>query len=234
MNLAPLLLLLALVLGTPSGDDTSKLNDAHKPGVFYGTLKLQPTGDGVHMLVLEAYSYADFDGHMLAAQQGFSTDGASIPRPLWTFVGSPFTGKYLGAAVIHDVGCVSHKYGWQITDRMFYDAMLDLGVSEHQAKILYYGVRFGGPKWQKTELSARTKAALDEKILKSGAISITETAGTTAPSHHAVSVIVPSPTHTLTETDLKAFAQELTRREKTNNPISETEIEKRTEPPLQP
>jgi hypothetical protein len=116
-------------------------------GSFEGTLKLQPTGDGVHMKVLERYSYTDAESHTLAADPGFSTDGASIPRALWTVVGSPFTGKYIGAAVIHDVGCDTHKYSWQITHRMFYDAMRSLGVSQNYALLLYWGVRVGGPKW---------------------------------------------------------------------------------------
>src|SRR5579863_2218818 len=131
-----------LVGATPrlasQGDST-----IHKPGTFYGTLKLQPLPDGINMKVLEAYSYTDASGHALSAQPGFVTDGASIPRALWSIVGSPFTGKYVGAAVIHDVGCEAHKYSWQVTDRMFYDAMLDLGVGEHLAKLMYYGVLVG-------------------------------------------------------------------------------------------
>ena len=117
-------------------------------GTFTGTLTLRPTGDGVNMLVVDPYSYTDPDGHMLSAGSGFKTDGASIPRALWTIVGSPFTGKYIGAAVIHDVGCETHKYSWQVTHRMFYTAMRALGVSDDYALLLYWGVRAGGPKWK--------------------------------------------------------------------------------------
>jgi hypothetical protein len=100
------------------------------------------------MEVLERYSYTDGIGHTLTADPGFKTDGASIPRALWTIVGSPFTGKYIGAAVVHDVGCDTHKYSWEVTHRMFYTAMLELGVSEDYAKLLYWGVRIGGPRWK--------------------------------------------------------------------------------------
>lgn len=116
-------------------------------GEFSGTLKLEPLPDGINMAVLETYSYTDAEQHTLSAVPGFKTDGASIPRVLWSIVGSPYTGKYLGAAVIHDVGCDTHKYSWQITHRMFYTAMRRLGVSDSYAKLLYWGVRLGGPRW---------------------------------------------------------------------------------------
>jgi hypothetical protein len=117
-------------------------------GTFAGTLKLSPTGDGIHMKVLEPISYSDNAGHELDVPANFETDGASIPRLLWTIVGSPFSGgNYVEAAVIHDEGCASHKYDWQITHFMFYEAMIDSGVDEHYAKLLYYGVRLGGPRW---------------------------------------------------------------------------------------
>ena len=223
--------IIGIIAATQSVHDYSALDGGkHKSGVFYGTLKLQPVGDGVHMSVLETFSYSDAYGHILSAQPGFVTDGASIPRALWTVVGSPFTGKYIGAAVIHDVGCVSHKYSWELTDRMFYDAMLDLKVSDHLAKLMYYGVRVGGPRWKSVSLSAATEAELGAAIAKSGAISITETSGTSNQKRHTAQVIVPYPQEPLSESDLKAFDRELSQREKENNPVSTTEIENRTMP----
>ncbi|HTV53686.1 MAG TPA: DUF1353 domain-containing protein [Terriglobia bacterium] len=226
--------MLLLLLTSQSVRDVSSLDEVHRSGVFYGTLKLQPTGDGVHMKVLELYSYKDAYGHILSAQPGFPTDGASIPRALWTVVGSPFTGKYVGAAVIHDVGCESHKYSWQVTDRMFYDAMLDLGVGNHLAKLMYYGVRLGGPKWESVTLAASTEAELKAKIAESGAISITETSGTTNQKHLAARVIVPYPKRAVTDSELREFDQELAKREKENNPISLAEIDDRTAPKTLP
>jgi hypothetical protein len=224
--------LIAMVLFTliPQSVRDVSDTDTHNPGVFYGTLKLEPIGDGVHMKVLELYSYRDFYGHILSAQPGFFTDGASIPRPLWSFVGSPFTGKYVGAAVIHDVGCDSHKYTWQITDRIFYDAMLDSGVSDHLAKIMYYGVRLGGPKWESVTLSAATEAKLSDKIAASGAISITESSGTTNNKRPTAVVVIPYPKRTLSQSELREFDRELTKREHENKPIPLSEIDSRTMP----
>jgi hypothetical protein len=171
-------------------------------GVFTGTLKITPVGDGVHWKLLEPYSYTDPTGKELDAPAGFSTDGASIPRPLWSIVGSPFTGKYVGAAVVHDVGCVNHKYSWQATHRIFYEAMIDLGVDPDYAKLLYYGVRFGGPKW-----TYRTQAA-GCRGCKTATRQI---------------VIVKSPE--ITKSQLDAFQKELKARDAAGNPITVDEIE---------
>lgn len=230
MHIGVVAILLFILIPQSVRDVSDADGDIHKPGVFYGTLKLQPTGDGIHMKVLELYSYRDYYGYILSAQPGFSTDGASIPRPLWSIVGSPFTGKYIGAAVIHDVGCDSHKYTWEVTDKMFYDAMLDLGVTDHLAKLLYYGVRLGGPKWEAVRLSATTEAELSKEIAASGAISITETSGTTNSQHPTAVVVVPYPKRTVSKAELLKFDRELTKREHENNPISLREINDRTTP----
>jgi hypothetical protein len=204
----------------------------HRIGVFYGILQLQPTGDGKTMKVIEPYSYVDADGHAFSAQPGFQTDGASIPRVLWSLIGSPFTGKYIGAAVVHDVGCTTKKYSWQVTHRMFYDAMLDSGVSEHTAKIMYYGVRFGGPKWQRIKITAKNSSELSKKIQQSGALIIHEASGTTGTGPKQAAVTVEVPASPLTSKEIKAFENELSRREKEGQTISLIEIEQRTPEPV--
>jgi Protein of unknown function (DUF1353) len=158
-----LLFLLIICIDCTIAQDAKLLARAY--GEFTGTLKPQPTGDGINMVVLEAYSYSDGNGHSLKADPGFKTDGASIPRALWGIVGSPFTGPYIGAAIIHDVGCDTHKYSWQVTHRMFYSAMRALGVSEEYAKLLYWGVRIGGPKWQEQVISGPSIKDLQRKAL---------------------------------------------------------------------
>lgn len=149
-----LMVFLLVPLVTAKGQAAS---DGHESfGQFTGELDITPTGDGVNWRVKETYSYTDAEGHTLTADPGFLTDGASIPRALWTPIGSPFTGKYPNAAVIHDVGCVSRKYTWQVTHRMFYEAMRASGVSENYALLLYWGVRLGGPKWKEVTVDGGT------------------------------------------------------------------------------
>ncbi len=116
-------------------------------GVFHGRLVLVPVGDGVHMKLQEAFSYTDWEGHVLEAPVGFESDGATIPRAAWSIIGGPWNGKYIAAAVVHDVGCDTHKYSWQITGRLFYEAMVDSDVPKAQALTMYYAVLVGGPHW---------------------------------------------------------------------------------------
>jgi hypothetical protein len=180
-------------------------------GKFTGTLKLSPVGDGIHMTVLEAISYDDGLRHELDVPANFETDGASIPRALWTIVGSPFSGgNYVEAAVIHDEGCVSHKYDWQTTHMMFYRAMIDSGVSEHYAKLLYYGVRLGGPRW--------------EEVATGPPGSFGKTGGSTT-LEEVLPPVITSPDLT---NKLKEFDSELKKSEAAGHPISIRTIDKRT------
>lgn len=42
--------------------------------------------------------------HTYTVPQGFETDGASIPRFLWSCVGHPFDSELLFSALVHDAG----------------------------------------------------------------------------------------------------------------------------------
>lgn len=77
------------------------------------------------------------------------TDGATIPDWAQRLIGEPYSDEYLLAAVVHDHYCYdeNHVRGWRETHRMFYDALLALGVPMVKAKIMYAAVYLGGPKW---------------------------------------------------------------------------------------
>jgi hypothetical protein len=67
------------------------------------------TEDGTEdrgMRLLKAFSFEDPDSKKWPAPTGSVVDGASIPRALWTIVGSPYTGDYRRASVVHDVAWV--------------------------------------------------------------------------------------------------------------------------------
>jgi hypothetical protein len=238
-------------------DALDKLPDVpHKSGRYIGTLQISPSepNDGVHWRVQQFFSYEDAYGHTLTAEPGFPTDGASIPRVLWAVVGSPFTGKYPKAAVIHDVGCVTHKYTWQETDRIFFDAMLDAGVSDRQAKLFYWAVREAGPRWTPKVIVASSKADLAQKISQSKAkpvykaptrsacamcstvpnyarspmSQLLEEAVKRADGQWIVPAAIPEPSRELSEAQVKAFDSQLKARERAGNPITLREIEKRT------
>lgn len=86
-----------------------------------------------------------------SAKAGNLTDGASIPKIFQPFVGSPFDSAYLDAAIIHDHYCDRNVRSFLSTHRVFYNAMMALGVEPKQALIMYYAVLVGGPKWLKLE-----------------------------------------------------------------------------------
>jgi hypothetical protein len=143
----------------------SGFTQVNEKGHFDGILVLKPEPDGRNMSVVDKFSYTDWEGHTLTAQPGFVSDGATIPRVAWSLVGGPWEGKYRQAAVIHDVGCVSHEFSWKITHRLFYEAMLDSEVARPLALTMYYAVLAGGPRWELLAVrTAATPSELDAEV----------------------------------------------------------------------
>ena len=103
--------------------------------------------DATHWELLEDLSFVDKNGVLFQAPKGYKTDGASIPWPLWSVIGSPFTGNYVSSAIIHDVYCDLKSRDWKLVHRTFYDAMIAEGSPSLLAKVMYFGVYRFGPKW---------------------------------------------------------------------------------------
>ena len=79
----------------------------------------------------------------------FDFDGASIPRALWSIVGSPMTDGYQRAGCLHDALYASEYFDRKMCDELFLEAMISDGVSEAKAKMMYYAVRsFGWLVWR--------------------------------------------------------------------------------------
>jgi hypothetical protein len=146
--------------------------------------------DDRRMLLLDDFWFDDGQRRWEAEGKTTTVDGASIPRALWTLVGSPYTGDYRRASIVHDVACV--EAGGSATkrrqaDRMFYKACRAGGCSPSRAALLYLGVRIGAyaglvPAWRgafdrsqaRLELTAaEARLAADyrlagERLLRSG------------------------------------------------------------------
>lgn len=118
-----------------------------KFGSFVGTLDLRMNGDGRTAMLLAPFGYIDPDGKKWETPAGWKVDGASIPWPLWSIIGSPWAGKYREASVIHDYYCDKKTQPWAFVHKVFYTAMLANGVNEVQAKIMYVAVYRFGPRW---------------------------------------------------------------------------------------
>lgn len=104
---------------------------------------LSDKGDDRDMRILEPFWYVDPAGRRWDAPSGTVINGASIPRTLWSSVGSPYTGDYRRAALVHDAAVGSDGVLRADADQMFYFACLCGGCSLLQAKLLYAGVRLG-------------------------------------------------------------------------------------------
>ncbi|UYZ57577.1 DUF1353 domain-containing protein [Hymenobacter latericus] len=104
---------------------------------------LPEAGADRRMLLLEDFWYTDPDGRTWVAPAGSVIDGASIPAPLWSTIGSPYTGEYRRASIVHDVACADARVNRREADRMFYFACQAGGCSRLQAELLYAGVRIG-------------------------------------------------------------------------------------------
>ncbi|WP_079992526.1 DUF1353 domain-containing protein [Campylobacter pinnipediorum] len=92
----------------------------------------------------------DFIFENIKIQKGYKTNGANVPRLLWSIF-PPNSPEYLSATILHDYLCdvadgtikddtlknVSFKYA----DNMFLKALLELGVNKFKSRLFYYSCR---------------------------------------------------------------------------------------------
>lgn len=110
-----------------------------------------------NMTLEEEFFYVDPFGKKWVAPKDSCLNGATIPKSLWSIVGSPYSGPYRKASVVHDVAVgelcnpeVSYAER-KLADKMFYHACRSGGCSVTHAGLLYIGVRFG--TWRSKYLS---------------------------------------------------------------------------------
>jgi hypothetical protein len=111
---------------------------------------LRERGGDRRMMVLEPVTFVRAGGEVITVEPGFIFDGASIPRPLWALVGSPFTGDYRDGAVIHDWLCKQRAqsgYYSATAHRILYECAMALQCNPNLAWAVWTGVRIGGPRW---------------------------------------------------------------------------------------
>jgi hypothetical protein len=120
---------------------------------FFGAFGPGPSGDFEDadprpiFRLGRSFRFDDPNGLSWEVPSGTAVDGASIPRVFWALIGSPFTGRYLNASVIHDHYCVTRSRTAHDTHRMFYYGMRARGVPPAQAKTMYWSVATFGPEW---------------------------------------------------------------------------------------
>ncbi|WP_159726884.1 DUF1353 domain-containing protein [Methylosinus sp. Ce-a6] len=127
----------------------ASLLSASAQAEFIGELAFTPAGcEKTGLCIIKSdFRYKDPNGLEWLTKTGDKTDGASIPPWAQPFVGQPFEKQFLKAAVIHDHYCDRHVRPWRQTHRVFYDALVESGLDIAKAKLMYYAVYLGGPKW---------------------------------------------------------------------------------------
>ena len=104
---------------------------------------LSEQGPDRGMRMIAPFSFTDARGRSWEVPAGMAVDGATIPRTLWSSVGSPFTGDYRRAAILHDAAIADPQVARIDADAMFYEACVAGGCSVKQAQLLYAGVCIG-------------------------------------------------------------------------------------------
>jgi hypothetical protein len=84
------------------------------------------------------YEYGDAIITFLVPQ-GYRTDGASIPWIFWRLIGTPFSPTYSIASMCHDWQC-DQKWPVQEMSDLFYQNLINAGVSKWKAKLMYHSV----------------------------------------------------------------------------------------------
>lgn len=117
-------------------------------GMFSGEPLTRWKGSRIMMLEEDFYFIDRFNKKWIAPKCS-ELNGATIPQPLWSVIGSPYCGPYRRASIVHDVAVGEGNNPpvpypeRKAADRMFYEACRTDGCSKLFALELYIGVRLG-------------------------------------------------------------------------------------------
>lgn len=97
--------------------------------------------------------YETDSGLLIQAEAGFETDFASTPWWIW-WLWPPWDPRYGRPSVIHDKNYREHgrvnanvRLTRKQSDRVFRDAMRDVGAGYFTRSTIYNAVRVGNPEW---------------------------------------------------------------------------------------
>lgn len=101
-----------------------------------------------HWRILEPLTWHDPLHGAITVLANATTDGASIPRALWTLVGAPLRdSRVLPAAIIHDqlyATCGMGVLSRESCDAIFHRALIAGSCPRLRARLYWLGVRSGG------------------------------------------------------------------------------------------
>ncbi len=122
-------------------------------GFFPELPELRFYANGKQAELLKDFEYVRPDGISMIAKAGFVSDGASIPKVAWPIADSPFTGKNLFPALIHDYYCYLGLNDWSEWDSsnvhyMFHQGLRTRGESAWKARSKWSFVNLFGPSFE--------------------------------------------------------------------------------------
>lgn len=103
------------------------------------------------ILTLEEDLTVRWRGRVVTVPAGFESDGASVPRLLWSSISPRLDPRTLRGAVVHDYLYRTAPENWtrKEADTLFYEFIREDGLSWWAAKKAFWGVRlFGGKSWR--------------------------------------------------------------------------------------
>ena len=109
------------------------------------SITVTPLADGRSWVLYSpdfAYRVNDDPDDLVEVPQGFVTDFASVPRPLW-WLYAPW-GRHGHAAVLHDWGYFKQDRSRREYDHIFLEAMAVLGVGRFKRRAMWLAVRGPG------------------------------------------------------------------------------------------
>ena len=109
---------------------------------FKNNLKVEKIGDQDYIL-LDDLVYEN-NTLIITVKSGFWFDAISIPKIFWTLIDSPFTGKAVRSATIHDGLYASQHLSKKDCDKIFLECMKCDGVSYFKRYAMYLAVKYGG------------------------------------------------------------------------------------------
>lgn len=113
--------------------------------VFRSILKVSPFADGKYWYLLENFNWESEaqSAEKVTVPEGFVTDFASIPKPLWGLL--PQWARYGPAAIVHDYLYWEQSVTRLRADQIMLEAMQNLKVSRVAIFLIYRALRlFGG------------------------------------------------------------------------------------------
>ncbi len=119
---------------------------------------VQQCGEFAYKIYVD-YWYVHRDQFNIQIKEGYKYDGASIPRFWWRVAGTPFTGKYTVASLVHDALYSAEIFPRKKCDLIFLEIMEDYKVGYFSRLSKYNAVRwFGWSAWHSHNVCTIEKA----------------------------------------------------------------------------